>query len=122
LAVELKGTPGRFVILDTIASTKRQAGLLPGLAEDTFVSVDSTAEFPLNCAPKKPGPSATDQITVVPGEGAPPGEDAGGACSSTSEGETCDVNYCVVLPPSGTLALRTLARPLQKNESELLLS
>jgi len=126
LAVNVRAAPGRFVILDTIASTRRKSGLLPGLPENTFVS-DHDAEFVINCNLKPPNPSPTDQLTVVPGgenaPGEPPGGGGGGEpCSSTSDDSSCDVNHCAVLPPSGELAFRTVVRPLLRTDSELLLS
>jgi len=127
LSVNLQAAPGRFVILDTVASTRRQSGLFPGLPENTFVS-DHDAQFPINCNLKPPNPSPTDQVTVVPGgENAPPGEPPGGGggsepCSSTSDDSSCDVNQCSVLPPSGKLTFRTVVRPLSRTDSELLLS
>ncbi|HBY80246.1 MAG TPA: hypothetical protein DEG47_25270, partial [Cyanobacteria bacterium UBA11148] len=83
--------------------------------------------IPICCNLKPPGPNSPGSEPVLRnppgGSGGVPEEPSGGSGqpnSSTSDGgNSCDVNYSVVIPPSGQLIFETQAYALKPDEREI---
>jgi len=127
----LKGKPGRYVLLDMIVASSDPARRHDGVDGCAFVGPARPGAIPICCNLKPPGPNSPGSQPVLSnppgGGGGAPQEPGGGSTtpqpnSSTSDGgNTCDANYGVVLPPSGSLTLRTTVRPLRRDEAEVAL-
>jgi hypothetical protein len=127
LVTRIEGRPNRYVLLDTIAASQNLSTSEGSLQGGVFVAPDQPTAIPICCNLKPPGPNSPGSQPVLRnppgGGGGVPEEPSGGGGqpnSSTSDGgNSCDVNYAVVIPPSGQLIFETLAYALKPDEKEI---
>ncbi|HBL12209.1 MAG TPA: hypothetical protein DD379_12525 [Cyanobacteria bacterium UBA11162] len=127
LVTRIEGTPNRYVLLDTIGAAQNLSTSEGSLQGGVFVAPDQPTAIPICCNLKPPGPNSPGSEPVLRnppgGSGGVPEEPSGGSGqpnSSTSDGgNSCDVNYSVVIPPSGQLIFETQAYALKPDEREI---
>ncbi|WP_319775615.1 hypothetical protein [Breoghania sp.] len=136
LQVDISGRPGSFVMLDSLSGV---AGATRDGQDqrDGFTSPLGPLQASCNVKGGPPGVAGNLKqapATNVPGGagGAPPDPDnggtggsggggGGGPCSSTADNNTCDQNYCAIIPPSGKLTLKARATPIPTGQREIAL-
>ncbi|MBF2075465.1 MAG: hypothetical protein IGS50_17130 [Synechococcales cyanobacterium C42_A2020_086] len=130
LVTTIEGTPNRYVLLDTIGAARNLPTRDGSFPRGVFVAPEQPTGEIICCNLKPPGPNSPGSEPVLrnpPGGSGgvpdPPEPSDGGSGqpnSSTSEGgNSCDVNYAVILPPTGRLVLETQARALEPDEREV---
>lgn len=129
----ITGKPGRFLLLDMIVAANDDSRVNSAIDGQVFVGSASPGAVPICCNLKPPGknsPGSNPVLSNPPGGGggAPdepnpaPGPSTPDPSSSTSDGgNSCDANYSVVLPPTGSLTLESRVKPLPLEESEIAL-